>query len=96
MIVSEWIEGGDEGRLRVWAERDGGGFLRSLDICRDGDEQGQKGLIADSHRVILEGNSSYLLDSLFLSNIVNLFCSRLSLYKLWSVILEIRFSQEAE
>lgn len=93
MIVSGWIQGGDEERLRAWAERNGGGFLRSLDICRDGDEQGQKGLIADSHRVILEENSSYLLDSLFLSNIVNLLCSRLSLHKLWS---EIRFSQEAE
>lgn len=80
--MSPGIEGVDEERLRVRAERKGGSVLRSLDIYRDGDEQGQKGLNNDSHRMVLEEKSSYLLDSLFLEAIVNLFCSRLSLYKL--------------
>lgn len=34
--VSGWIEGVEERRLWVWAERNGGGFLCSLlAICRD-------------------------------------------------------------
>lgn len=59
-----------------------GSFLRSLVIYRDGDERGQKGLNNESHCVAPEEKSSYLLDSLFLEAIGNLFCSRLSLHKL--------------